>query len=221
LLALHLLLHLQQTLWATAAKHHLGKGLEGGVGWTQARAQIRTWTNRGDHGRADMAKLVAQGGIWTRSRLRDDGHPVEGVCPRCLNAEETALHFFWERPSNATCPHIDVQSTQYLILLAAASAVDDPGLWLRGLVARTKTFGIVAAPDDELALHNWGCFAGPLPFALPGPAVGAADGSGASDVLALLAISFRAQAVSWEPSARRCLALFRPCPAQGFSVGSC
>ena len=150
------------------------------MGWTQARAQIRTWTNRGDHGRADMAKLVAQGGIWTRSRLRDDGHPVEGVCPRCLNAEETALHFFWERPSNATCPHIDVQSTQYLILLAAASAVDDPGLWLRGLVARTKTFGIVAAPDDELALHNWGCFAGPLPFALPGPAVGAADGSGAS-----------------------------------------
>ena len=74
---------LRASIWAQAAQHYAGKGVESGADLTSAMALIRRLERDGDSCKAGMARCILQGACWSPQRLWDEGYEVDTVCPAC------------------------------------------------------------------------------------------------------------------------------------------
>ena len=80
------------------------------------------------------SRIYFSAAIWPAQQSHDIKPDVSNICFGCGEQPETPLHLFWECKCNASIDDDHVQNTQYLIEAACAKSVDQPCLWLRGIL---------------------------------------------------------------------------------------
>ena len=127
----------------TTAAKDLGNGLAIDITLAVHRS-LKQQVNKQDpsqaqeHSDAPATKAALEcllsGSFWPTSRVSSIKPGISATCPRCNEAEDTALHQFWTCPCNAHIEDPRVSSTQDLVPVAEQNAEATPCLWLRGLL---------------------------------------------------------------------------------------
>ena len=125
-------------LWALAARHYHGTGLEEGVdlvAWEKIRQRYLDAKN---FSAAGLQANLATAAFWCPQRRLKAGYRTVN-CHRCGRGPEAAddLHVFWTCPELAAIKEGPVAASQHL--LPQATAMRHPCLWLRGLLPASLT----------------------------------------------------------------------------------
>ncbi len=124
-----------------AADHYDGKGMQHGIDVNSTIRHIRDLKTNYEIAyqfKAALETLIA-GACWTAVRINAIHPDFSDLCPRCKLEPETSLHAFWTCKCNEQIDTAEVQNTQALIKFAKAGAVDEPCLWLRGILPSKYT----------------------------------------------------------------------------------
>ena len=133
----------RKRLWAKAAQHVNGKGLEAGADLRVLRKHLRKLEKGEFWGEYGMLSCIACAGLWPRARIAASGKPASPICERCGKAEETLEHRFWYCEHNYTILHPDVINSKRLIKEARRACINCPSFWLRGLTPSTWAWILV------------------------------------------------------------------------------
>eukprot|EP00972_Heterocapsa_arctica_P102501 15105394-Heterocapsa_arctica.AAC.1 len=79
-------------VWARAATHHQGAGLDKGALLCSVTKVVRSFEKSAVPGLAGMALCVAAGGFWGESRRFLAGYRPDPICRRCFNDDDSDLH---------------------------------------------------------------------------------------------------------------------------------
>ena len=145
---------IQAIIWAKAATHYLGTGLESGVDWTVSRKHLRHLRGSGHLDKAGCLCTIAQGAFWTSERKRQAGYDIDDVCIRCNSDIDSPLHQFWQCPANEGLGE-EIVSTQELAFEAIEGSGQNPGFWLRGLTPKAWSFSLDPMQSKS---QVWGVF---------------------------------------------------------------
>ena len=91
--------HEEARMWAKAAEHHNGKGLEHGcAAWINTRQHSRLQRKYGAE-TAGLFSAISTGALWTAQRSRDNLYQVDLACVFCGEAgKDNEKHRCWECP---------------------------------------------------------------------------------------------------------------------------
>ena len=104
--------------------------------------------------KAALETIIA-GACWPMARVHGIVESASPTCPRCQNAEETSLHTFWTCPCNALIEDEHVQRTQYMIERARTGCINEPCLWLRGILPdKYAEIPDVCKPTNDLLIKR-------------------------------------------------------------------
>ena len=78
-----------------ASAFNLGGGLEKGADTDDAKKVIQAYRRRGATQEAQLATLIACGGLWTNQRCADEGYAVHPCCQLCGLHPDTAYDTAW------------------------------------------------------------------------------------------------------------------------------
>ena len=139
-------------VWGQAAKHHNGKGVEGGIDLQIVLALYKGMIKSGDHRQAGTLLNAVSGGIWTQSRKADAGMPVDPTCPHCGLERQDDWHFVWGCPCLETSPDARIQKSNWLKGEAWRYKDTMPCLYLRGLTPKASTHRNLDAVETVASL---------------------------------------------------------------------
>ena len=93
---------------------------------------------------------IISASIWPADRINSINPLYNPQCPRCGDMFETCLHTFWECPANHNFEDEDIINTQSLSSHAVQAAVDEPCMWLRGILPSHYTsIPVEYLPSDD------------------------------------------------------------------------
>ena len=124
---------IRKRLWARAGAHHLS-GLHEEMDTTAAAKLVKRLRKQGHLREAQLASMIACGGLWTRTRAKEAGYavPTENVvCPLCGCGQDTLFHRAYQCRRVLDISAGDLHSTR---ALASVAQEDNALIWCRGLV---------------------------------------------------------------------------------------
>ena len=125
-------------LWAKAALHRGGEGLQGGCDLTVIKKHLKLYEQTGDACKAGMLMTAATGALWPMARKCEVfTNQATPDCPRC-GLKEDEFHRIWACTGNQQCTSQDnqgvIDSTEYLTASATEDRDGNLCFWTRGLV---------------------------------------------------------------------------------------
>ena len=125
----------QSSLWAQAAVHFEGAGMERGVCNFSYRRLLRHLEQAPEGRRlAGMLLSVAVGAAWPRTRRQTRTKQIiSEICVRCRQVKETALHRVWGC-EGCDRGHPIYKMTEHLVSKALVQGEAEACFWTRGLI---------------------------------------------------------------------------------------
>ena len=77
---------------------------------------------------------------------------VDPSCSRCGEQFETSLHTYWQCPCNSDIDSEHIRNSNHLIDKAVLESIDEPCLWLRGVLPKTHTEHLINHSPPRLTL---------------------------------------------------------------------
>ena len=125
-------------LWAKAALHTNGKGLENGADLQNFRNHLAALKKAGKHDWRGAIFAVSLGQTWPRAGLAEKGVACSPLCQRCSKqVPETEFHRTWECEATAKLP--TSKASQKLMAQAHRDHEETPCFWLRGVIPSSWT----------------------------------------------------------------------------------
>jgi len=132
-----------------ARRHFNGKGIERGIDWDASLKAIKSHKSPEQYPYKCALETILSGATWPLSRIAVHTS-VDTLCPRCGKEPEDSLHCFWTCPANENLTSVNVIATQKYIPTAILESVNEPCLWLRGLLPAHYT----AIPHSSYPINN-------------------------------------------------------------------
>ena len=137
-------------LWARAASHRLGQGLEQGFVQEQPRLRLKQLGAKGDFARRGALQLILAGGMWPRLRRKEAGLSPSATCHRCGASDDdeyVPLHLGLPKERGAGLREVQAPGEE-----GWEGAPTEPCLLAEGADPREHAGALGTPPASQLSL---------------------------------------------------------------------